>query len=94
MQFSIYIWNKNYTHLWYISATILGRQTHSPLALSAIFVFDSPNNKRRILNLGETAILQEEINDFISALRENGILVAALYNHWLFDGPRLVYIHF
>ncbi|MBU5484344.1 DUF1259 domain-containing protein [Clostridium sp. MSJ-11] len=77
-----------------INAEILGRRTRSPLALAALFSFESPDNRGRTLNLGETVILQEEINDFISILRENGILVTALHNHWLFENPRLMYIHF
>ncbi|RXM79475.1 hypothetical protein DP144_01305 [Clostridium tetani] len=77
-----------------IDAEILGRSTNSPLALAALFSFESPDNQGRTLNLGETVILQDEINDFISILRENGILVTALHNHWLFEDPRLMYIHF
>lgn len=77
-----------------IDAEILGRTTHSPLALSALFSFESPDNRGRTLNLGETVILQEEINEFISILRGKGILVTALHNHWLFEEPRLMYIHF
>ncbi|MHB9937404.1 hypothetical protein CF098_05120 [Clostridium sporogenes] len=77
-----------------IDAEILGRPTHSPLALAALFSFESPDNQGRTLNLGETVILQEEINRFISILRENGILVTALHNHWLFDEPMIMYIHF
>ncbi|NEZ46181.1 DUF1259 domain-containing protein [Clostridium niameyense] len=77
-----------------IDAQILGRPTQSPLALSALFSFESPDNQGRTLNLGETVILEEEINDFISILRRNGILITALHNHWLFDDPRLMYIHF
>lgn len=77
-----------------IDAEILGRPTESPLALAALFSFESMDNMGRTLNLGETVILQEEINPFISALRERGIEVTALHNHWLFDRPRLFYIHF
>ncbi|MFR5265103.1 DUF1259 domain-containing protein [Clostridium sp.] len=77
-----------------INARILGRRTESPLALSAMFSFESPDNSGRTLNLGETVILQEEINRFVSELRERGILVTAIHNHWLFDDPRLMYIHF
>lgn len=77
-----------------INAEILGRRTKSPLALSALFSFESPDKNGKTLNLGETVILQTEINDFISALRERGLLVTALHNHWLFDNPRLMYIHF
>ena len=77
-----------------IRAEILGRRTRSPLALSALFSFESPDRNGRTLNLGETVILQSEINDFISALRARGLIVTALHNHWLFDNPRLMYIHF
>ena len=43
--------------------------------------------------MGETVILQREVNRFISALRNRGIIVTALHNHWLFDKPRLMYMH-
>ena len=59
-----------------------------------MFSFESPYNQGRTLNLGETVILQEEINRFIAILRENGILGTALHSHWLFDESRLMYIHF
>ncbi len=75
-----------------INATILNRRTRSPLALPFALSFEN-NIGGETLNLGETVILQEEINPFISALRERGILVTALHNHWLFDEPRLMYIH-
>ncbi|MGB8956827.1 MAG: DUF1259 domain-containing protein [Tumebacillaceae bacterium] len=46
------------------------------------------------MNLGETVILQAEINPFVSELRKRGIKVTAIHNHWLFDRPRLMYIPF
>lgn len=52
------------------------------------------DNEGRSLCLGETVILQDEINPFISRLRENGIIVTALHNHWLFNESKLMYIHF
>lgn len=77
-----------------INAEILRRPTNSPLALAALFSFESMDRRGKALNLGETVILQEEINDFITILRKKGILVTALHNHWLFENPRLMYIHF
>ncbi|AFS78364.1 hypothetical protein DUF1259 [Gottschalkia acidurici 9a] len=77
-----------------IKATIEGIRTESPLVLNALFSFESMDCKGKTLNLGETVILQEEINPFISELRREGIEVTALHNHWLFDKPRLFYIHF
>lgn len=75
-----------------INATILGRRTQSPLALPFALSFEN-NINGQTLNLGETVILQGEINRFLTALRKRGITVTALHNHWLFDNPRLMYMH-
>lgn len=47
----------------------------------------------RALCSGETVILQEEINPFISVLRQHGIIVTAVHNHWLFEKPWLMSMH-
>lgn len=75
-----------------IDATILGRRTRSPLALPFALSFEN-NIDGKTLNLGESVVLQEEINPFLSALRKRGIIVTAVHNHWLFDNPRLMYMH-
>jgi len=75
-----------------IDATILGRRTQSPLALPFALSFEN-NIGGRTLNLGETVILQREINPFLTALRRRGIIVTAVHNHWLFENPRLMYMH-
>jgi Domain of Unknown Function (DUF1259) len=74
-----------------IPATILGRTTRSPLALPFALSFEGTGTNT--LNLGETVILQEEINPFMTELRKRGIIVTALHNHWLFEQPRLMYMH-
>lgn len=71
-----------------IRATILGRRTQSPLALPFMLSFE--NNG---LNLGESVVLQREINPLMTALRKREIIVTAVHNHWLFDEPRLMYMH-
>jgi hypothetical protein len=75
-----------------IDATILGRPTQSPLALPFALSFED-NRRGETLNLGETVILQGEINRFLTALRKRGLIVTAVHNHWLFDNPRLMYMH-
>ncbi|RDU37996.1 hypothetical protein DRW41_08775 [Neobacillus piezotolerans] len=75
-----------------INATILGHRTLSALSLPFGLSFEN-NVRGETLNLGETVILQEEINPFISALRKRGIIVTAIHNHWLFENPRLMYMH-
>lgn len=75
-----------------IKATILGRRTRSPLALPFALSFENSRGGKT-LNLGETVILQEEINPFLTELRKRGIKVTAVHNHWLFEEPRLMYMH-
>ncbi|WP_414853418.1 DUF1259 domain-containing protein [Brevibacillus sp. IT-7CA2] len=75
------------------NASILGRKTTSPLVRYQLFSFESLNSSGRALCLGETALFQNQVNRLLSNLRKNGIKVTAVHNHWLFDNPRLMYIH-
>ncbi|GIP24506.1 DUF1259 domain-containing protein [Paenibacillus sp. J22TS3] len=76
-----------------INATILGRRTTSPLVRYQLFSFESLNSSGRALCLGETALFQGQVNRLLTNLRNNGIKVTAVHNHWLFDKPRLMYVH-
>lgn len=76
-----------------LNATILGRRTLSPLVRYQLFSFESLDTSGRALCLGETAVFQSQANRLISNLQRRGIRVTALHNHWLFDNPRLMYIH-
>ena len=71
-----------------IRATILGRRTLSPLALPFMLSFEKNG-----LNLGETVLLEKEVNPMIEALQKRGLKVTAFHNHWLFEEPRLMYLH-
>jgi hypothetical protein len=75
-----------------INATILGRRTESPLALPFALSFEN-NVRGNTLNLGETVLLQREANALMSALQRRGLIVTAFHNHWLFEQPRLMYMH-
>lgn len=77
-----------------IHPVVLGRKAESFMFLPQAFSFENVDTQGRALCLGETVILQEEINPFISKLRQHGIFVTAVHNHWLFDNPRLMYMHF
>jgi hypothetical protein len=73
--------------------TILGRRTNSPLVNAQLFSFEALDRSGRALCLGETGLLQSQANRLISNLRNRGIIVTALHNHWLFENPRVMYIH-
>ncbi|USK35189.1 DUF1259 domain-containing protein [Bacillus sp. F19] len=77
-----------------IDFTILGRKTNSPLVNPQFFTFENLDSKGRALNLGETVLLEKEINPLLTELRKRDIIVTAVHNHWLFDEPRAMYMHF
>lgn len=77
-----------------IHPVVLDRKAESFMFIPQAFSFESMDREGRALCLGETVILQEEINPFMSKLRKHGIIVTAVHNHWLFDQPRLMYMHF
>ena len=76
-----------------LAPTILRIRTRSPLVLPVFFTVEAPDDRGRTLNLGEAVLRQEETNTVMRVLRENGIIVTALHNHWLFEEPRLMYMH-
>ncbi len=73
---------------------VLGRKAESFMFVPQAFSFENMNREGKTLCLGETVLLQEEVNPFMSKLRKHGIIVTATHNHWLFDKPRLMYMHF
>ena len=77
-----------------IDFKILNRRTNSPLVNPQFFSFENLDRKGNALNLGETVLLQEEINPLLTELRKRDIIVTALHNHWLFEEPRAMYMHF
>lgn len=73
-----------------IRATILGKR----FAVTSSFSFESRNKRSsRALCLGRVALLQREVERFISVLHEQGIKVSSIHNEWLFDNPRLIYVN-
>lgn len=76
-----------------IKPVVLGRRGNSFLLVPQMFSFESMTRDGRALCSGETVILQSEINPFTSRLRKHGIKVTAIHNHWLFDSPRLMFMH-
>lgn len=73
-----------------LRAFILGKR----FSVTSSFSFESKNNKTgKALCLGRIALLQKEINRFLSAIRKQGILVSSVHSEWLFERPRLIYVN-
>ncbi|MDR7247101.1 DUF1259 domain-containing protein [Priestia megaterium] len=77
-----------------LKPTILGHPTSSDLVIALEFSFEPVAKKDKTLNLAELVFLQEEVNPFLEEIKKSKqILVTAIHNHWLFEEPRLIYVH-
>ncbi|MBT2667579.1 DUF1259 domain-containing protein [Bacillus sp. ISL-4] len=77
-----------------LKPTILGQSTQSEMVISLEFSFEPISKKSETLNLAELVFLQEEVNPFLKAIKmSDHIKVSATHNHWLFEKPRLIYMH-
>ncbi|MFJ7734602.1 DUF1259 domain-containing protein [Lysinibacillus sp. NPDC097231] len=63
-------------------------------ALPAGITFESLDIHGNALNLGEVAVLQDELQSFVKVLVENNLIVSAIHNHWIFMNPNILYVHF
>ncbi len=72
-----------------LNATIKGKMYDTEHEIT----IQSLDKEGDTLNTGEFTLLQKEVQKFIDAIRKEGFKVTALHNHWLFDSPRLMYMH-
>jgi hypothetical protein len=73
------------------SVTVQGRPATS--VRPADLLFESLDASGNALNLGEIAILEEEVPGFMWSLTQQGIIVSGLHNHWIYTVPNILYIH-
>lgn len=72
-------------------ATVQGWSSKS--VMPADVLFESVDQSGNALNLAEIALLEQEIPAFMQADVQQGLIVSALHNHWLFTNPTIMYIH-
>jgi len=71
-----------------LNARILGKKYDTEHEI----VIQSLKNGKS-LNTGEITLLQREVQGFVKQAIKLGLKVTAVHNHWLFDTPRLMYVH-
>ncbi|MFS0784664.1 DUF1259 domain-containing protein [Bacillus sp. 1P06AnD] len=72
-------------------AYMQGKQSHSVLPVDVLF--ESLDQQGNALNLAEAALLQEEVPPFLLSVLQQGLIVSAVHNHWLFTDPVIIYVH-
>src|SRR5439155_22848444 len=62
------------------------------LGLNSYAAFAGPASAATVV--GDTCLLEHEVNPAIDALRAGGVEVVAVHNHMLGDDPRVIFLHF
>jgi hypothetical protein len=74
-----------------VTVTVAGVATPTPFGFGGWIALTKGNGMDVLM--GDLVLLQEEVNPVMSALLENGLEVTALHNHFLWDEPRMFYMH-
>lgn len=74
-----------------INVFVQGKRARS--VVPAGVSFESLDENGNALNLLELAILQEEIPKYMHFVVQQGLIVSALHNHWMYMEPMIMYLH-
>jgi hypothetical protein len=74
-----------------VKVSVSGWQVPPFMGLGTWAAFQGTNDKAMVM--GDTVLFEDEINPAMSAALENGLSVTALHNHFLFDHPKVYFMH-
>ena len=75
-----------------LKMTVQGFSTPTPFGFGGWIAFTKTANGSEVM-MGDLVLSQDEVNPVTSALLDNGIDVTALHNHFLWDEPRVYFMH-
>ena len=81
-----------------IKATTVGVRMTPPLGLSSWAAFTSMGKKTgkqpsHVMVMGDIVLLEDQVNPVMSAALDAGLEVTALHNHFLWDTPKVMFMH-
>jgi hypothetical protein len=75
-----------------VSVTVANVKTPTPFGFGGWVAMTKGTGGMDVM-MGDLVLTQDEVNPVMSALLENGVDVTALHNHFLWDEPRMFYMH-
>src|SRR5882724_4985511 len=75
-----------------VSVTVANVKTPTPFGFGGWVAMTKGTGGMDVM-MGDLVLTQDEVNPVMSALLDNGIEVTALHNHFLWDEPRMFYMH-
>ena len=75
-----------------VSVTVHGVKTPTPFGFGGWIAMTKGTGGMDVM-MGDLVLTQDEVNPVMSALLDNGFDVTAHHNHFLWDEPRMFYMH-
>ena len=75
-----------------VSVTVANVKTPTPFGFGGWVAMTKGTGGVDVM-MGDLVLMQDEVNPVMSALLDNGVEVTALHNHFLWDEPRMFYMH-
>ncbi len=74
-----------------ITETVAGVKVTPPMGLSVWAAFKMMGNNAMVM--GDLVLQEDQVNPVLSAALDNGLQVTAIHNHFLWDSPRVMFMH-
>src|SRR5439155_10490203 len=74
-----------------LSVTAGGVKLTPPMGLTSWAAFKKAGN--HVVVMGDTVLLEDQVNPVMSVALDNGLEVTALHNHFFWDSPKVMFMH-
>jgi len=74
-----------------LSVAVGGVKLSPPMGLTSWAAFEKAGAHAVVM--GDIVLLEDQVNPVMSAALDNGLEVTALHNHFLWDSPRVMFMH-
>lgn len=74
-----------------IAASVAGVKMSVPMGLGGWAAFKKVGGM--VMVMGDNVLLEDQVNPVMSVALENGLDVTALHNHFMWDSPRIMFMH-
>jgi hypothetical protein len=72
---------------------VKGAPVPIPFGFGGWVSFKKTVDGKSAIVMGDTVLLQEEVNPLITAGQANGLEIGAIHNHFFYEEPRIFYMH-
>jgi hypothetical protein len=74
-----------------LQVTVAGVKMNPAMGLTSYAAFEKVGSQTMVM--GDTTLLEDQVNPVMSVALDNGLDVTALHNHFFWDSPKVMFMH-